>query len=422
MPIGLCLIGWTNKEGFFIISKYPEFTLDEEDAMSIGSTHRMRNLKPNSITLSLKNYNVASFFSGLRDYYIVPNIAISLILNKDEDPQQYVNKIPLGVKDILNGLGGIKNIDFSDRLVNIERVMGAIQGNDSYKQAMPNLFGALSFGTIQENPDELMKIIPPEDEEEIDLTTLQQDLDGKQQGLELAQQAISSLKQEIDSLKNEIKNFELEKKNQDQFISKLKEYIDELNSKMIDLKTDMTNAFEEFKVTALEGLDDKKINLLLKARLENFSRSLTEIMKTKVFQVLFIGNPGAGKKSVIKLLSNFQEIDSINQKFHLLQGIDAIATACTFNDISTDEDLDPFDLILFVTDSKLRDVMTCGTFYNQVKHVDKRFGLIANKQDEQGATKITAMEQIIDIPKCPSIAIKQDEQIILSKFITDLIT
>ena len=229
MPIGLAILGWTNKEGFFIIDKYPEFEISEEDAMSIGSTHRMRNLKPNTITLSLKNFNVASFFSGLRDYYVVPNIAISLILNKDEDPQQFVNKIHLGVKDILSGLSGIGLIDYGDRTVNIDRVLEAIQGNDSYKQAMPALFGALSFGSIQENPEELLKIVPPEEEEEVDLDTLQMDLDGKQQGLELAQQAMKNLKNEADKLKNEILILQAEKEVQSQTISNLESYADDQN-------------------------------------------------------------------------------------------------------------------------------------------------------------------------------------------------
>ena len=38
MPRGIALIGWTNKEGFFLIYKYPEdIALTKEEVMRIGS-------------------------------------------------------------------------------------------------------------------------------------------------------------------------------------------------------------------------------------------------------------------------------------------------------------------------------------------------------------------------------------------------
>ncbi|MHA1783861.1 MAG: hypothetical protein ACTSVE_01555 [Candidatus Helarchaeota archaeon] len=423
MPIGLAILGWTNKEGFFIIHKYPEFELNEEDAMQIGSTHRMRNLKANTITLNLKDYNVASFFTGTytQNYYIVQNIVISLILSKDEDPQNFIKVLPLAVKDILNGLTGINLIDYSDRTVNIERVLATIAESEGYKEAMPRVFGALSFGTIQENEEELLSIIPPEEKEEVDLESLQMDLDGKQQGLELAQQAIENLKMEVSGLKDEIDRLEIEKQQQQQYINNIKQYTSDLNSKMIELKSLISTAFEEFKLSFLDNVNDKKTNLLLKARLTNFSRQLDELMKIKAYQILFIGNPEVGKKSILRLLSDTEEIDVVNQEFKLLYGINAVGTACTFEDISTDDDLIPFDLILLVSDSKLRDVMACGNFYKQIQHLDKPFGLIANKQDEPGATKITAMQQIIDIPKCPTVAISDEEKFNLSDFISKLL-
>ena len=422
MPIGLAVLGWTNREGFFIIAKYPEFELNAEDAMHIGSTHRMRNLKANSISMNLKNYNVASFFTGTytQNYYMVQNVTIALILSKDEDTQQYVKKIPIAAKTILNGLGGINLIDYSDRTVNIERVLAAIQGNDSYKEGLTQVFGALSFGTIQENEAELLSIIPPEEEEEVDLGTLQMDLDGKQQGLELAQQAMSNLKFEIEKLNAEITQLKEENLQKQQVIDNFQKTSNDVNSKMGDLKANVINLIEEFKTNFLENVNDKKINLLLQARMKNFSNKLSELLKAKTYQILFIGNPEVGKKSLLGLLSQSDNISDVEQEVDLL-GIKALITTCKFEDISSLEDIEPYDLIVIVTDSKVRDVMQCGTFYNQVQAASKPICLIANKQDEPGASKIPAIQQIVQLPICSTIAIEQSERLNLSNFISEQI-
>jgi len=422
MPIGLAVLGWTNREGFFIIAKYPEFELNAEDAMHIGSTHRMRNLKANTIRMNLKNYNVASFFTGTytQNYYMVQNVTIALILSKDEDTQQYIKKIPIAAKTILNGLGGINLIDYSDRTVNIERVLASIQGNESYKEALSQVFGALSFGTIQENEAELLSIIPPEEEEEVDLDILQMDLDGKQQGLELAQQAMGNLKFEIDKLNTEITRLKEENLQKQQVIDNFQQTSDNINSKMGELKTRVINLIEEFKTSFLENVNDKKITLLLQARMKNFSNKLDEILKSKTYQILFIGNPEVGKKSLLGLLSQSEYINEVEQEVDLL-GVKALITACKFEDIGSTEDIEPYDLIVIVTDSKVRDVMQCGSFYNQVQGTSIPICLIANKQDEPGASKIPAIQQIVQLPICPAIAIEQSERLNLSNFISEQI-
>ncbi len=422
MPIGLAVLGWTNREGFFIIAKYPDFELNDEDAMHIGSTHRMRNLKANSISLNLKNYNVASFFTGTytQNFYIVQNITISLILSKEEDPQQYIRKIPLAVKDILNGLSGINLVDYSDRTVNIERVLASIQGNDSYKQAMVQVFGALSFGTIQENEAELLQIMPPEEEEEVDLNTLQMDLDGKQQGLELAQQAINNLKFDIEKLKAEISTLKEENAQKQEVINNFQETSNDINRKISELKANIVNLIDDFQSNFLENINDKKINLLLQARMKNFSTKISELLRTKTYQILLIGNSNVGKKSLIGLLSQNDYINEVEQEVDLL-GIKALFTACKFEDISSLEDIEPYDLIIIVTDSKVRDVMQCGTFYTQIQGANKPICLIANKQDEPGASKIPAIQQIVQLPVHPAIAINQSERLGISSFLSDQI-
>jgi hypothetical protein len=141
MAKGLVLIGWTNKEGFFLIHKYPaDVVLTEEEVMRIGSTHRMRNLDANTVTLREKELNVVSFFSGLinSNYHIAPNFVISLLLEKDENPRDYIETLPKGSEIVLSEFP-VKRFDA--RTTTFENVLSNI--GKSYLQTLPKLYNAL---------------------------------------------------------------------------------------------------------------------------------------------------------------------------------------------------------------------------------------------------------------------------------------
>jgi DNA-directed RNA polymerase beta' subunit len=160
MPRGICLIGWTNKEGFFLISKYPaNFELTEEEIMRIGSLHRMRRLDANVITLKLKDLNCVSFFSGLitAQYHIAPNFVIALLLEKEENPKDYIQTLPLGSKIVLSEFP-VKRFDartttFRDVLSNI---------GQTFLKTLPALYNSLVNNEIQVNEDELSIILATE--------------------------------------------------------------------------------------------------------------------------------------------------------------------------------------------------------------------------------------------------------------------
>jgi hypothetical protein len=160
MPRGICLIGWTNKEGFFLISKYPaNFELTDEEIMRIGSLHRMRRLDANVITLKLKDLNCVSFFSGLitAQYYIAPNFVLALLLEKEENPKDYIQTLPLGSKIVLSEFP-VKRFDartttFQDVLSNI---------GQTYVKTLPALYNSLINNEIQVNEDELSIILATE--------------------------------------------------------------------------------------------------------------------------------------------------------------------------------------------------------------------------------------------------------------------
>ncbi|NVM52831.1 MAG: hypothetical protein HWN66_03945 [Candidatus Helarchaeota archaeon] len=152
MPKGIILVGWTNKEGFFLIYKHPatNFDVSDEVVMRIGSTHRMRNLDANVITLREKELNVVSFFSGLitSKYHITPNFVISMLLEKDENPRKYLKILPAGSEIVLSEFP-VKRFDarttsFQDILSNI---------GESYKQTLPKLYNALINQEIEIKAD-----------------------------------------------------------------------------------------------------------------------------------------------------------------------------------------------------------------------------------------------------------------------------
>jgi len=127
--------------------------------MRIGSLHRMRRLDANVITLKLKDLNCVSFFSGLitAQYYIAPNFVLALLLEKEENPKDYIQTLPLGSKIVLSEFP-VKRFDartttFQDVLSNI---------GQTYVKTLPALYNSLINNEIQVNEDELSIILATE--------------------------------------------------------------------------------------------------------------------------------------------------------------------------------------------------------------------------------------------------------------------
>jgi len=160
IPLGLALFGWTNKEGFFYIDSAPKDIrrlLDDETVMRIGSLHRLRKLDPNFLTLSLPNFKVASFFSGMKTakYIITPNFTLTLLLNLDENPHSYSAILPTAAKEVLKSLSGEKQ-RFDTRTARINDVLASI--GEEYKVVLPRVYQAICNNEIQHalSVDELL--------------------------------------------------------------------------------------------------------------------------------------------------------------------------------------------------------------------------------------------------------------------------
>ncbi|MHA1263882.1 MAG: hypothetical protein ACTSRS_01485 [Candidatus Helarchaeota archaeon] len=261
MPKGIILIGWTNKEGFFLIHKYPESVqISDDEIMRIGSAHRMRNLDANTITLREKELNVASFFSGLitSKYLIAPNFVISLLLEKNENARDYLKTLPKGAEIILSEFP-VKRFDarttsFKDVLSNI---------GESYRTTLPKLYDALINQKIQ---------VKQEMDDFFD--SLARDLESPETEENLEEVEIESLKSKIKEQEGVIKMLQNMLKEQN-ITGGATEYI----AKIETMKTKISNLEQRIrekdqKISELE-IQLSRISLL-ETRIQSLQAEITE--------------------------------------------------------------------------------------------------------------------------------------------------
>ncbi|MHA1786362.1 MAG: hypothetical protein ACTSVY_09170 [Candidatus Helarchaeota archaeon] len=299
MPIGLALLGWTNKEGFFLIDCHPEYVktyLDDETVMRIGSLHRMRKLDPNFLTLNLKKFRVASFFSGMRTakYIITPNFTITLLLETDENPHEYSNVLPTASKEILQSLSGDKQ-RFDTRIARMPDVLAAI-GTD-YKLVLPKVYEDIISGRVTETLSvkdlldeagysedegesqaekqirELQEIIRMKDES---ISMLQKMLTQKQENsdanslisdmnntIQILQKQLSDERAKVRDLTNQVQKYSAQLTKYPLLEKKSREMLEELKT----LK--MKNEELENKLSTYELGDESRLNKMLKEKMKS---------------------------------------------------------------------------------------------------------------------------------------------------------
>ena len=123
MPQGILLLKWDNEIGPVLIASHPtNLKITNNLLTQIYSAHRYSSLQPGFSSLTLPNYKICSFFSGLGEEIIeVENYVVALLLRRDEKVstfRQSLNKIAATI------LGNIHN--------------------DKYKKLVPKLFKDLA--------------------------------------------------------------------------------------------------------------------------------------------------------------------------------------------------------------------------------------------------------------------------------------
>ncbi|MHC1591211.1 MAG: ADP-ribosylation factor-like protein [Candidatus Helarchaeales archaeon] len=436
MPIGISLIGWTNKEGFFLIKSFPDFEISDEEVMQIGSLHRMRNLKPNFITLNTKNYKIASFFTGMAThrYYIVPNLVISLFLKKEETGD-YSKILPLASRQILEKIRPFDYSAYQDRTLSMADVLDRM-GSD-YVDVLPKTFMDLSLGNVQISEEELSKIFQDEEEsvQELSAEEIQEKLSEKERGMALYEKLVENLKEKIknqeEDLQKSVSETEKLKKRIESINEELKTVRDNLAEEMEakrELKSKIENILLEFKEKLLTKFPKISKHLdEFEGTFQELKDEINNLFKEKETRMLFLGNNGVGKKSLLGLLLN-QNTDSlmtgeathevqISSKHRLLISLQ------DFENVNVEEILEMKpDAIVFVTDSKLKDVMQVLQVYDAIKPYieDVKVGIIANKQDQPGASSPEAISKFFQVPILGFSAMENIESSRLLNFLLKL--
>jgi len=103
MPVGILVIRWDNEIGPINEGFYPESLKITNNLLTqVYSSHRYQSLKPGFASISLKNYKVVSFFSGVGEEHIsFENYVVALLLRRDEKPNKYREVLKTIASEIL---------------------------------------------------------------------------------------------------------------------------------------------------------------------------------------------------------------------------------------------------------------------------------------------------------------------------------
>ncbi|MHA1696817.1 MAG: hypothetical protein ACTSXT_00325 [Candidatus Helarchaeota archaeon] len=103
MPKSIILIKWDDKLGTNLVGSYPErFKVSSRLLMNIYSAHRTQSTDPSFVSLTLRDFKVSSFFSGMGSNYIgASNYIVALILRRDENPEKFKNILKKAAAKIL---------------------------------------------------------------------------------------------------------------------------------------------------------------------------------------------------------------------------------------------------------------------------------------------------------------------------------
>ena len=118
MPLGIIVLKWDNQIGPVLIALYPETLKITNNLLTqVYSAHRYSSLEPGFSSLTLKNYKIVSFFSGLGENFVaVENYIVALLLRRDENVNRYRQVLNKIAAKILENVENDKYIDLIPKL------------------------------------------------------------------------------------------------------------------------------------------------------------------------------------------------------------------------------------------------------------------------------------------------------------------
>lgn len=105
----ILIIGFRADVGAYIVYSYPSFDAESSnlDVMNIYNLHRFRTTERNFQTILQGGHNIASYYSGFKNtnYIGAPDYCVTLLLDKDDNPNQYEKVLIKITNNLLSKLG-----------------------------------------------------------------------------------------------------------------------------------------------------------------------------------------------------------------------------------------------------------------------------------------------------------------------------
>jgi hypothetical protein len=153
----------------------------------------------------------------------------------------------------------------------------------------------------------------------------------------------------------------------------------------------------------------------------------------KMVKIAFIGARNVGKRTLLGLLfagaggsyPKLDETDMIMKKGPISDKINALLITIPIDMIEAGKTqfLSNTDVVLLVNSSVFKDVMATRKIYDIVKPIlpTARYGVIANRQDDEGAVEVAAIKKVYELPTIGMVAIDLSYYEKLINFVENII-
>jgi hypothetical protein len=128
LPRGMIVARWDDRMGVTPEANFPEGIgdlLEHDDLLTIFSTHALTE-KPGILAMRVKRLNITSYYSGLPEGEKTEQFFVVLILENEEDPNTFEERLTEIAKLIISSVGkpGFQEVfaQFYDQLIKMEKI------------------------------------------------------------------------------------------------------------------------------------------------------------------------------------------------------------------------------------------------------------------------------------------------------------
>jgi len=250
MPEGVLIFKWDKELGPVLISTYPENLIYPKDFQNqLYNTYKYTGIKPGFGTISLKNFKLLFYFTGLEDeFFDVDKYIVALLLKVDEKTTEFKDQLQRFAENIIPNLNDNMHVSTIKQLRN--RIYDINNIINQKKAELQNLKIKIP------DPDELKNLI---NQQEVLIKE-------KEKLVELTNSQILQLEKEIDGYKNS--NIDFDKN------------LDDILNEIANLKTQISEKDTLIKVKEFEIKDVQNELERLQFRIPELSKTFEQLQNT----------------------------------------------------------------------------------------------------------------------------------------------